>query len=233
MNKTTIQTFGKILWVWNYLLVAHHMEMLALLLTSKRKKESDEISLAWRYILVSKLNGSQTEGQIYDHEKDAQWDWAFWWGKNACWNQKGFFWHDRTDFVKKFVKVCDRCQLAKQTSNMKSGVEGMKIILVCDLFYWVTLDTAGILLETSSGNKYVLVAIDHYSKWCETRLMKEHDVITIAIFLEEEIICWFGVPKHILTDNDIEWMMLCVKIMVPYTALSHQHGHNAMAWWNI
>jgi hypothetical protein len=63
--------------------------------------------------------------------------------------------------------------------------------------------------------------------------MKEHDVITIAIFLEEEIICWFGVPKHILTDNDIEWMMLCVKIMVPYTALSHQHGHNAMAWWNI
>ncbi len=53
----------------------------------------------------------------------------------------------------------------------------------------MTLDTAGILLETSSGNKYVLVAIDHYSKWCETHLMKEHDVITIAIFLEEEIIC--------------------------------------------
>jgi hypothetical protein len=53
----------------------------------------------------------------------------------------------------------------------------------------VLLDTVGPLTETFSGNKYVLVAIDHYSKWCETRFMKKHDVVTIAIFLEEEIIC--------------------------------------------
>jgi hypothetical protein len=36
--------------------------------------------------------------------------------------------------------------------------------------------------------------------------MKKHDVVTIAIFLEEEIICWFGVPKHILINNDNVWM---------------------------
>jgi hypothetical protein len=27
--------------------------------------------------------------------------------------KKRFFWHDRIVLVKKFVKVCDRCQLAK------------------------------------------------------------------------------------------------------------------------
>jgi len=27
--------------------------------------------------------------------------------------KKQFFWHDRTDFVKEFVKVCDRCKLAR------------------------------------------------------------------------------------------------------------------------
>jgi hypothetical protein len=46
-----------------------------------------------------------------------------------------FFWHDKTNFVKEFVKVCDKCQLAKQIDKMKYGVEGMKIILVCDVFY--------------------------------------------------------------------------------------------------
>jgi hypothetical protein len=27
--------------------------------------------------------------------------------------KKHFFWHGRTNFIKKFVKVCDRYQLAK------------------------------------------------------------------------------------------------------------------------
>ncbi len=77
-------------------------------------------------------------------------------------------------------------------------MEGMKRIPVCDLLYHVALDTARPLLETSNGNKYILVAIDHYSKWCETRFVKEHD--------EEEIICRFGVPKYILIDNGSELM---------------------------
>jgi hypothetical protein len=52
----------------------------------------------------------------------------------------------------------------------------------------------------------VLVAIDHYSKWCETYHVKEHDAVIITRFLEEEIICQFGVPKYILTGIGNEWM---------------------------
>jgi hypothetical protein len=48
--------------------------------------------------------------------------------------KKWFFYHDRTHYVKEFVKVCDTCQLAKQTSNMRSKMEGMKSIPMCDLF---------------------------------------------------------------------------------------------------
>ncbi len=54
-----------------------------------------------------------------------------------------FFQHDKIDFVKEFVKACDKCQLAKQTNKLKFGIEGMKSILVYDLFYHVTLDTVG------------------------------------------------------------------------------------------
>jgi len=62
---------------------------------------------------------------------------------------------------------------------------------------------------------YVLITIDHYSKWCEARPVKDHDVIIVAKFLEEEIICKFSVPKFILIDNGGEWMaefdMMCKK----------------------
>ncbi len=52
------------------------------------------------------------------------------------------------------------------------------------MFYKVVLDIVGPLLETKNINTYVLVAIEHYSKWCEARLMKDLDVTTITKFLK-------------------------------------------------
>jgi transposase InsO family protein len=79
----------------------------------------------------------------------------------------------------------------------------------------VALDTAGALPKTKNGNRYALVAINHYSKWCKARLVKDHDVATTTRFLEEEIICRFGVPRFVLTDNGGEWMaefdLMCKK----------------------
>jgi hypothetical protein len=54
------------------------------------------------------------------------------------------------------------------------------------------------------GNKYVLPAIDHYSKWCEAKSIVDHDVETIARFLEDGAICRFSAPKYVLIDNNFE-----------------------------
>jgi hypothetical protein len=95
------------------------------------------------------------------------------------------------------------------------GIEEMKSIPVYDLFYKVALNTMGPWPETKNGNRYDLVAIDHCSKWCETRPGKDHDVATAAKFLEEEIIRKFGVPRFILTNNGgegmVEFDLMCKK----------------------
>jgi hypothetical protein len=51
---------------------------------------------------------------------------------------------------------------------MRSNIEEMKSILICDLFYHVALDIVGPLPKTTNYNKYVFVAIAHYFKWYET-----------------------------------------------------------------
>ncbi len=63
------------------------------------------------------------------------------------------------------------------------------------------LDIVDRLLQIEYGNKYVLVAIDHYSKWCEVKWVKEHTIIIVARFLEKKIICRFGVSKYVFVDN--------------------------------
>jgi hypothetical protein len=62
----------------------------------------------------------------------------------------------------------------------------------------VAFNITGPLLETKHGNKYVLVVINHYSKWCETKAVVDHNVETIVKFLEDEAICKFGVPNTFL-----------------------------------
>jgi hypothetical protein len=78
---------------------------------------------------------------------------------------------------------------------MESGIEEMKSIPIYDLFYCVAMDIVGPLPKIINGNKYVLVAIDHYFKWCEAQLVKEHDALTTIKFLEDEVIYKYGVPK--------------------------------------
>ncbi len=116
-----------------------------------------------------------------------------------------YFWHKRTEDVRTVVRMCQQCQLVSSTGSIRSEDEDMKSILVCKLFYRVALDIAGPLPETKTGNKYILVVVDHYSKWCEVRAVADHGAKTAAKFLEDDVICRYGVPKFVLTDNGGEW----------------------------
>jgi hypothetical protein len=141
--------------------------------------------------------------------------------------RRRYFWRSRTADVKAVVRDCQQCQLVKSSLSIRSGDEQLKSIPVCDLFYRIALDTAGPLLEIRSGNRYILVAIDHYSKWCEARVVADHGAKTAAKFLEDEIICKYGVPKFVLTDNGGEW---AAEFDVMCRNYAIQHQRTAPQW---
>jgi len=103
------------------------------------------------------------------------------------------------------VWSCKQCQLVKSEGSIRSGDERLKSIPIRDLFHRIALDTAGPLPKTKAGNKYILVAIDHYSKWCEAKAVADHEAKIAARFLEDDLICRYGVPRYVLTDNGGEW----------------------------
>jgi hypothetical protein len=57
----------------------------------------------------------------------------------------------------------------------------------------VVLDITKSLPETYNGNRYILMAIDHYFKWSEAKAIVDHDVKIVTRFLEDEIIYRLGV----------------------------------------
>ncbi len=138
-----------------------------------------------------------------------------------------YFWHNRTEDVKTVVKICQQCQMVRRVGSIRSEDEELKSIPICDLFHKMAMDTAGPLPETKSRNKYILVAINHYSKWCEAKAIIDHGAKTAARFLEDDIIYRYGVPKFVLTDNGGEW---ATKFDVMCKEYGIQHQHTAPQW---
>jgi len=86
----------------------------------------------------------------------------------------------------------------------------------------VALDIAEPLPETKASNKYILVAINHYSKWCKAKAIADHGVKTAARFLEDDLICRYGVLGFVLIDNGGEWGAEFEVLCKDY-AIQHQH----------
>ncbi len=146
-----------------------------------------------------------------------------------------YFWHCRTEDVKSVVRSCQQCQLVKSEGSIRSGDERLKSIPVCDLFYRVVMDTTGLLPETKAGNKYILVAIDHYSKWCEAKAVADHGARTTTRFLEDDLICRYGMlGLYWLTmeGSGVQNLRLCARTMLYSINALHLSGPSATAWQN-
>ena len=55
--------------------------------------------------------------------------------------------------------------------------------------------------KPSNGHEYILVTIDYFTKQVEAVSYSVLKAKHVARFLENNIICWFGVPHEIIFDN--------------------------------
>jgi hypothetical protein len=63
------------------------------------------------------------------------------------------------------------------------------------------IDIKGPLPITSNGNRYIIVAMDCFTKWPEAVAIPNIKAETVAKFIYEQIICRYGVPQEILSDR--------------------------------
>ena len=65
----------------------------------------------------------------------------------------------------------------------------------------VAVNVAGPFPVSSSGNRYVIVAIDYFSKWPEAFPVASQEAATVARALVEGFFCRFGMPEELHSDQ--------------------------------
>ena len=54
---------------------------------------------------------------------------------------------------------------------------------------------------TSNGHHFIVVAIDYFTKWVEAASFASVTKNVVARFIKQNLICRYGIPERILTDN--------------------------------
>ena len=100
--------------------------------------------------------------------------------------------------VHKFCRSCLVCSSQKGTH--KACQPPLQPIPVGGPFHRVGVDVLQLPL-TTNGNHYVVVFMDHLTKWPEAFAVPDQKAETIARLLVEEIVCCHAIPDELMPDK--------------------------------
>ncbi|KAA3483327.1 RNA-directed DNA polymerase [Gossypium australe] len=99
-----------------------------------------------------------------------------------------------------YAKKCHKCQiygdkihvppshLHVMTSSWSFSMSGMDVI-------------RPISPKASNGHRFIFVVVDYFTKWVEAALYTNVTKPAVSKFLKKEIICQYGMPERIISDN--------------------------------
>ena len=120
-------------------------------------------------------------------------DWTW---KNVS---RSFFWPGAHDDVINWVRSCVTCN---EHSTKPYVHRPLNPIPTEDRFELVTYDLAGPFMQTKVNNfQYVLIMVDHFSKWPEVVPLRNIRASTIATAILEEWCCRYGIMTQLHSDG--------------------------------
>ncbi|XP_063040269.1 uncharacterized protein LOC134435312 [Engraulis encrasicolus] len=112
--------------------------------------------------------------------------------------RQGYHWHGMREDVHLFLKKC-QCKGSKATGTLKRAqLQSYQAGAPLDRLH---LDILGPFPLSSSGNKYILVIIDQFTRWVEAFAVPDQGAETTAKKLVYEFIARFGSPLELHTDQ--------------------------------
>jgi len=106
------------------------------------------------------------------------------------------WWPEMERDISWYVKSCDMCQLRQKRLLRIPPV----LTATPSIFQKIHVDV--MLMGTiSNGHRYVVSARDSLSRWLEARGLRAENAAAIGLFLLECVICRWGCPSEIVTDN--------------------------------
>lgn len=112
-----------------------------------------------------------------------------------------YTWPTKNKDIEKYSQICQKAGPELQNTKFKCiEVTQPNEMWVCDLIGRIPIDNS-----KTNTNIFIFVAIDHYTKWVETKLMYDKSAQSVLQAIKELIIEKHGIPKRLLSDSGLEF----------------------------
>ncbi|RDY10102.1 Tf2-8, partial [Mucuna pruriens] len=115
----------------------------------------------------------------------------------------GYYWPSLKTDCMNYVKRCDTCQ--RFADNHQRPAEQMHVVTSPWPFYKWGIDILGPFPLAPGQMKFLMVAIDYFTKWVEAEPMATITAERVKRFVWKRIICRFGLSAEIVSDNGTQF----------------------------
>jgi ribonuclease HI len=117
--------------------------------------------------------------------------------------RQGFYWPKAASDATDLVQKCENCQKYARDQKQPSSLTQL-IQPTWPLQRW-GLDLLGPLPPAQGNLRYVVVAVEYFSKWIEAKPLATITLVIVQKFFWQNIVCRFGVPMAITMDNETQF----------------------------
>lgn len=131
-----------------------------------------------------------------------------------------FYWRTMQQDVRNYIKTCFICQQRKLVR-----VKPRKPMVITDTpetaFEKISMDIYGPREVTRQGYRYILTVQDLLTKFAIAIPLKHQEAGDVAKALAEKVICLFGAPQAILTDQGTNFMSETMRTLCKLFKIRH------------
>ncbi|GJT75887.1 reverse transcriptase domain-containing protein [Tanacetum coccineum] len=111
----------------------------------------------------------------------------------------GYYWPTMHMDARNLIRKCNDCQIHR--SVIRNPQQNLTPITSPWLFYKWGIDIAGPFPEGLGKVKFLIVAIDYFTKWIEAKAVATITDNQVKKFVWDNIVYRFGLPGEIISDN--------------------------------
>ena len=133
----------------------------------------------------------------------------------------GYFWLTMETNCCQFVQKCLECQIHGDLIHAPlSELHVLTSPWPCSI--WGIDIIRKISPKSSSGHKFILVAIDYFTKWVEVTSYVRLTSARVASFIRSYIICCYGVPYELISDRGVHFWAEVDTLLQKYDIRHHR-----------
>ena len=117
--------------------------------------------------------------------------------------QLTWYWPGMTSLIRRIIRSCEVCQTAKHGGA--KAAQGKQRLYAGRPWQKVAVDLVGPMPETTKGNRWILVLVDHFTRWQDALAIPDATAPVVAAILDERVFCYLGLPEQIHTDQGAQF----------------------------